>query len=90
MSDYDVTWIDQTEDPLLYFVLFVDCDPKVFEEAVKDPKYQKTMDEKIATIEWNNIWELIELLKGHKIIGVKWVYKTKLKEMNKSISTSRG
>jgi len=38
------------------------------------------MDEKIAAIERNNTWELTDLPKGKKIIGVKWVYKTKLKE----------
>ena len=34
----------------------------------------------MATIEQNNIWELTDLPIGHKIIGVKWMYKTKLKE----------
>lgn len=38
------------------------------------------MDEEIATIKRNNTWELIELPKGHKTSGVKWVYKTKLKK----------
>ncbi|KAA0037748.1 retrovirus-related Pol polyprotein from transposon TNT 1-94 [Cucumis melo var. makuwa] len=38
------------------------------------------MDEEIEAIEQNNTWELIDLPKGHKTIGVKWVYKTKLKE----------
>jgi hypothetical protein len=46
------------------------------------------MDEEISTIERNNIWELIDLPKGHKIIGVKWVYKTKLKENGKLTSTN--
>ena len=38
------------------------------------------MDDEIAAIERNNTWELTDLLRGHKTIGVKWVYKTKLKE----------
>ena len=38
------------------------------------------MDDEINAIERNDTWELIDLPKGHKIIGVKWVYKTKLKE----------
>ncbi|KAE8690159.1 Detected protein of unknown function [Hibiscus syriacus] len=38
------------------------------------------MDEEISSIERNDTWELTELPKGHKKIGVKWVYKTKLKE----------
>ncbi|KAG8503912.1 hypothetical protein CXB51_001865 [Gossypium anomalum] len=34
----------------------------------------------MEAIEHNNTWKLTDLPKGHKIIGVKWVYKTKLKE----------
>ena len=42
-----------------------------YEDQSKDP---------IATIERNNAWELTDLPEGHKSIGVKWLYKTKLKE----------
>ena len=31
-------------------------------------------------IEKNDTWEHADLLGGHKLIGVKWVYKTKIKE----------
>ncbi|KAM7520343.1 hypothetical protein LguiB_019305 [Lonicera macranthoides] len=83
MSDYEVAGIDQTEDPLTHFVLFADCDPVAFEEAVKESKWQKAMNAEIEAIEKNKTWELTELPKGQKAIGVKWVYKTKLKENGK-------
>ncbi|KAJ4718900.1 Retrovirus-related Pol polyprotein from transposon TNT 1-94 [Melia azedarach] len=51
-----------------------------FEDAVKELKWQKAMDDEIAAIEKNNTWELTDLPKRQKTIGVKWVYKTKLKE----------
>ena len=35
------------------------------------------MDEEIKAIKKNDTWELVSLPKGHKAIGVKWVYKTK-------------
>ncbi|KAH9726279.1 hypothetical protein KPL70_008204 [Citrus sinensis] len=35
------------------------------------------MDEEIKAIVKNDTWELTTLPKGHKAIGVKWVYKTK-------------
>ena len=35
------------------------------------------MDEEIKSIEKNDTWERVSLPKGHKAIGVKWVYKTK-------------
>jgi len=36
------------------------------------------MDEEIKVIEKNETWDLVELPKGHRPIGVKWVYKTKI------------
>eukprot|EP00268_Persea_americana_P008044 TRINITY_DN13089_c0_g1_i1.p1 TRINITY_DN13089_c0_g1~~TRINITY_DN13089_c0_g1_i1.p1 ORF type:complete len:530 (+),score=94.20 TRINITY_DN13089_c0_g1_i1:90-1592(+) len=38
------------------------------------------MDADIASIEKNNTWELTDLPRGQKTIGVKWVFKTKLNE----------
>ncbi|KAE8656127.1 hypothetical protein F3Y22_tig00117010pilonHSYRG00118 [Hibiscus syriacus] len=48
-----------------------------FQEAVQEKKWRDAMDEEIKAIEKNDTWELISLPKGHKAIGVKWVYKTK-------------
>eukprot|EP00253_Pinus_taeda_P009739 PITA_09739 len=35
------------------------------------------MEEEIGAIEKSDTWELVNLLQGKKVIGVKWVYKTK-------------
>lgn len=40
MMDYEVSWIDQTEDAFAQFAFFSDCDPTTFEVAVKEPKWQ--------------------------------------------------
>ena len=52
-------------------------DPLYFDEAIKEDKWIKAMDEEIDSIERNNTWELMDLLKGKEYIGVKRVYKTK-------------
>ena len=80
MTNYEVTGVDQGDDPLTYFALFSYCDPTIFEVAVKEPKWRKAMDVEITPIERNDTWELCDLPKGQKLIGVKWVYKTKLKK----------
>ncbi|XP_031286831.1 uncharacterized protein LOC116145513 [Pistacia vera] len=80
MQDYEVTGIDYSEDPLTHFALFSNCYPVTFKEVVEELKWWKAMKAKIEAIERNNTWELMELPKGQKTIGVKWVYKTKLKE----------
>ena len=79
MTDYKVTGIDVNED-VSHFALFADCDPTTFENDVKEEKWRKAMDDEIDAIERNGTWELSDLPKGQKTIGVKWVYKTKLKE----------
>jgi len=55
-------------------------DPDCFEEAVQEEVWRKAMESKIASIEENNTWELMELPEGAKVIGVKWIFKTKLNE----------
>ena len=35
------------------------------------------MDEEIKSITKNDTWELTTLPRGHKAIGVRWVYKAK-------------
>ena len=80
MSDYEVIRFNTLENPLTHFALFSGCDLTTFEEPVKEQKWLKAMDEEIASIEKNNTWELTELPMRQRTIGVKWVYKTKLKE----------
>jgi Reverse transcriptase (RNA-dependent DNA polymerase) len=59
--------------------LLADAENITFEEASRDEKWRRAMDEEINVIEKNEIWELTELPKGQKVIGVKWVFK---KNMN--------
>ncbi|KAL5566704.1 hypothetical protein UlMin_029868 [Ulmus minor] len=71
---YEVT---ERQDNLTLFCLFADCEPVSFQEAAQEKRWRDAMDEEIRAIEKNDTWELTSLPKGHKAIGVKWVYKTK-------------
>ncbi|GJZ28932.1 retrovirus-related pol polyprotein from transposon TNT 1-94 [Tanacetum coccineum] len=75
---YEVT----DEIPLL--CLYADCEPLVFEEAIKIKKWRQAMGEEIKSIEKNDMWELTTLPKGQKTIGVKWVYTAKKKRQRRS------
>lgn len=55
-------------------------DPECFEDALQQEVWRKAMEKEIASIEENNTWELMDLPEGAKVIGVKWVFKTKLNE----------
>lgn len=84
IKDYEVNGID---DLITHFTLFLDCNSITFESAIKEEKWQKGIDDEINAIERNDTWELSKLPKGHKIISVKWVFKTKLKDKVKLAST---
>ena len=58
----------------------VDQDPIRFDDAVKQDRWIKAMDQEIQSIEKNGTWQLVDLPKGVKCIGVKWIFKTKLNE----------
>jgi hypothetical protein len=85
LSNYDTTNTDDTndEDDLRNLAIFGPCqieDPVSYDEAAKVDTWRKAMDSEIQAIERNNTWELTELPRGAKVIGVKWIYKTKVNE----------
>ena len=54
------------------------CEPAGHEEALKDPKWKKAMEEEMSMIQRNETWELIDKPADKKVIGVKWVFRMKL------------
>ena len=63
----------------LQYALF-SYQPTSFNEAVKDEQWVKSINEEIDAIEKNQTWDLVDIPAEKTSIGVKWVYKTKLKE----------
>ncbi|KAK4399803.1 Retrovirus-related Pol polyprotein from transposon RE2 [Sesamum angolense] len=57
---------------------FIMLEPQNFETAVKHKVWVQAMEEEIKMIEKNNTWELADRPKDKEVIGVKWIYKTKL------------
>jgi hypothetical protein len=79
MDDYD-SGDNFSEEDAANMVLFALADPVHFEEAVKSERWKAAMDSEMKAIEKDNTWLLTDLPVGKKKIGVKWIYKTKLKE----------
>lgn len=77
------------EENIAQLALLVDSDPITFDDAMRSSKWRKAMDLEIEAIVKNNTWELTELSTREKTIGVKWIYKTKLKE-NGEVDTKSG
>ncbi|WVZ90550.1 hypothetical protein U9M48_036842 [Paspalum notatum var. saurae] len=50
------------------------------EEAKASKEWRMAMLEEIGSIEENKTWSLVDLLRGHRAIGLKWVFKLKRDE----------
>ena len=57
------------DNDLVSFSQVVSCD--------NSEKWLNVMKEKINSMKHNGVWDLIELPKGCKRVGCKWVFKTK-------------
>ena len=53
-------------------------EPESYEEAAPDLSWMKAMQAELDMIEKNNTWVLVDRPFNKPVIGVKWVYKTKL------------
>ena len=60
----------------------VENDPQTFKEAMSTPEapqWKETINSEIESIMQNHTWELVDLPKGSKPLGCKWIFKRKLK-----------
>lgn len=52
-------------------------EPANYGEAEKEREWRQAMENEINSIEKNGTWTLTELPEGHKVIGLKWIFKIK-------------
>jgi hypothetical protein len=52
-------------------------EPAIAEEALKIKEWRAAMMEELSLIKENKTWSLVDLPRGHKAIGLKWVFKLK-------------
>ena len=60
--------------------LSIDKDPVSFQKAMEcdnSEKWFNAMKEEMQSMSDNQVWDLVELPKGSKQVGCKWVFKTK-------------
>ena len=46
-------------------------------QCTESVKWKKAMDEEMNSFHKNQTWELVQLPKGNKVIGCKWIYDKK-------------
>ena len=73
-NDY-VVYLQESENDLS-----IDNDPVSFSEAMNSDNSDKWLDamkDELKSMAQNCVWDLVELLKGCKRVGCKWVFNTK-------------
>ena len=51
--------------------------PQTHHEALRDKNWKNVMNEEIKPLNKNQTWEIVDLPKGKKIVGCKWVFVVK-------------
>ncbi|GKF90462.1 putative ribonuclease H-like domain-containing protein, partial [Tanacetum coccineum] len=63
------------------FVCFLSQEePKRVSQSLRDPAWVETMQEELLQFKLQKVWILVDLPKGHRAIGIKWVYINKKDE----------
>ncbi|GJT80378.1 ribonuclease H-like domain-containing protein [Tanacetum coccineum] len=55
-------------------------EPKRVSKALSDPTWVEAMQEELLQFKLQKVWILMDLPKGHRAIGTKWVYRNKKDE----------
>jgi hypothetical protein len=73
-DDYMVYMYEDTND------IGIETYPSSFKEAMKSrhsSEWFDAMKDEMKSMSTNDVWDLVEIPKGAKTVGCKWVYKTK-------------
>ena len=54
-------------------------EPATLEDALAQPQWYAAMKSEMNSIQKNDAWDLVPAPTGHKVIGTKWIWKTKYK-----------
>jgi hypothetical protein len=54
-------------------------EPKTYQEASQQRVWVAAMREELRALDENQTWSVVELPKGRKVVGSKWIFKTKFK-----------
>ncbi|KAI3745792.1 hypothetical protein L6452_08201 [Arctium lappa] len=55
-------------------------EPKKAYDAMKDSSWIEAMQEELLQFKLQDIWDLVDLPKGHRAIGTKWIFRNKKDE----------
>ena len=65
------------DDEAEHLFLLLNEEPWSYEEAVEEKVWRDACQDEMESIIKNNTWDLVDLPKGAKAIGLKWIFKIK-------------
>ncbi|KAJ9541753.1 hypothetical protein OSB04_028259 [Centaurea solstitialis] len=79
----------------MIFVFLSQTEPKKALDAMKDPSWIEAMQEELLQFVLQHVWDLVDLPRGHRVIGTKWIFRNKTDERgivikNKEILAAQG
>ncbi|KAI3728115.1 hypothetical protein L6452_16745 [Arctium lappa] len=69
---------DQQHTVLTCFLSQIE--PKTVYDAMKDSSWIEAMQEELLQFKLQEVWDLVDLPKGHRAIGTKWIFRNKKDE----------
>jgi len=60
-------------------------EPKHIDDAMQDDNWIKAIQEELDQFQKNDVWKLVKLPKGMKVVGAKLVFYNKLNENGKVV-----
>ncbi|KAJ9557792.1 hypothetical protein OSB04_012406 [Centaurea solstitialis] len=64
----------------LISVFLSQTEPKKAHDAMKDPSWIEAMQEELLQFVLQHVWDLVDLPRGHRVIGTKWIFRNKTDE----------
>ncbi|KAJ9543921.1 hypothetical protein OSB04_023628 [Centaurea solstitialis] len=61
-------------------VFLSQTEPKKAYDAMKDPSWIEAMQEELLQFVLQHVWDLVDLPRGHRVIGTKWIFINKTDE----------
>ncbi|KAJ9553923.1 hypothetical protein OSB04_017968 [Centaurea solstitialis] len=62
------------------FFFLSQTEPKKALDAMKDPSWIEAMQEELLQFVLQHVWDLVDLPRGHRVIGTKWIFRNKTDE----------
>nr|GEY05214.1 putative ribonuclease H-like domain-containing protein [Tanacetum cinerariifolium] len=76
-----VTQINDEDFHTFMFTCFLSQEePKIVHQALKDPSWIEAIQEELLQFNMQKVWVLVDLPKGKRAIGLKWVFRNKKDE----------